>query len=146
MSTALRNLTLFLKRWHNCAIATTMIVHVIFQTRKKNFKLICGIRQSSLGLANCTLVLSHSNAISVICLYVINLDFKTSGIKQALLPKLCPSSSILKKVCEEPFYFGGGCRYNDVFKAGHFPRKRPKILREFSENLKHNIWKCWELN
>ena len=36
------------------------------------------------GLADWAFVLSHSNAISVICLYVVR--FKTSDIKQALLP------------------------------------------------------------
>jgi len=68
--------------------------HVIFYTRKKNTKFRVG---------QLRLVLSLSNAISVICLYVVNLVLKTSGIKQAFTPQIVSFVKPLKKFSMEPF-------------------------------------------
>ena len=71
-----------------------------FYTRKKNTNLTW----VPLGSANCALVRSHSKAISVICLYVVNLALKTSGIKQAFTPKIVSFVKPFKKFSVEPFY------------------------------------------
>ena len=71
-----RNLTLFLQRWHNCAFATTgFSCHLLYKEGKYQ------INVGAVRVGQLHLVLSHSNAISVICLHVVNLALKTSGIK-----------------------------------------------------------------
>ena len=81
MSTALRNLTLFLKRWHYCAFATTdCSCHLSDKEEKYQINMWIPRVRARQRLPNrrpCSL--SHSNAISVICLYNdINLDVSTA--------------------------------------------------------------------
>ena len=87
------------------------------------------------------------SAMSVICLYDINLALKRSGIKQALLPKSCLSSCLWKNSEKWNLFYCGACCYScDNFNACHFSRKRLRLWPEFPENG-HAIWnEAWMSN